>query len=119
MAAHAARRLLEMADNTAQILGIELLVAAQGCDFHAPMISSPPLERLRRLIRVEVPHLEDDRILAPEIAKATALVRSGQLVRAVGEAALPVVYFNIGERLGAHPISSCRHSVLPAASRLS
>jgi histidine ammonia-lyase len=31
------------------------------------------------LIRAEVPHLEDDRILAPDIAKATALVRSGQL----------------------------------------
>ena len=91
MAAHAARRLLEMADNTAQILGIELLVAAQGCDFHAPMISSPPLERLRGLIRAEVPHLEDDRILAPDIAKAAALVRSGQLARAVGEAMLPIV----------------------------
>ena len=49
------------------------------------------MERLRRLIRVEVPHLEDDRILAPDIAKAAVLVRSGQLARAVGEAMLPIV----------------------------
>ena len=37
MAAHAARRLLPMAENLTQILGIELLAAGQGCDFHAPL----------------------------------------------------------------------------------
>ena len=37
MAAHAARRLLPMAENLAQILAIELLAACQGCDFHAPL----------------------------------------------------------------------------------
>jgi histidine ammonia-lyase len=89
MAAHGARRLLAMAENTAGILGIELLVAAQGCDFHAPLISSPAIERLRALLRAEVPHLEQDRHMAPDIAKAIALVRSGQLTRAIGEAALP------------------------------
>jgi histidine ammonia-lyase len=36
MSAHAARRLLGMADNTTSVLGIELLAVAQGCDFHAP-----------------------------------------------------------------------------------
>ncbi len=44
MSAHAARRLLPMADNVAAILGIELLAAAQGCDFHAPLTSSAALE---------------------------------------------------------------------------
>ena len=35
MAAHGARRLLRMAANLASVIGIELLAAAQGCDFHA------------------------------------------------------------------------------------
>jgi histidine ammonia-lyase len=76
MSAHAARRLLPMADNVAAILGIELLAAAQGCDFHAPLTSSVPLERIRGLVRARVPHLDEDRAMAPDIAKATALVRS-------------------------------------------
>ena len=37
MAAHGARRLLAMVENATAVLGIELLAAAQGCDFHAPL----------------------------------------------------------------------------------
>jgi histidine ammonia-lyase len=77
MSAHAARRLLPMADNVAAILGIELLAAAQGCDFLAPLTSSAPLERVRELVREQVAHLEGDREMASDIAKAIALVRSG------------------------------------------
>src|ERR1700740_3596042 len=83
MAAHAARRLLAMAENTASILGIELMAAAQGCDFHAPLVSSPAIERRRAVRRSEVPHLDHDRHMAPDMAKAIALVRSGQFARAV------------------------------------
>lgn len=79
MSAHAARRLLPMADNVSAIHGIELLAAAQGCDFHAPLKSSISLERVRALLRAEVPHLEGDREMAPDIAKAVALVHSGRL----------------------------------------
>jgi histidine ammonia-lyase len=91
MSAHAARRLLAMAENTAAILGIELLAAAQGCDFHAPLTSSPALEQLRAAVRAEVPHLDEDRHLAPDIAIAIALVRSGRVGRAVEESNLPGV----------------------------
>ena len=91
MAAQAARRLLPMAENLTQILGIELLAACQGCDFHAPLLSSEPVERVRRLVRGRVPHLDDDRYLAPEIAAAADLVRSGAVVDAAG-IALPEVW---------------------------
>jgi len=91
MSAHAARRLLSMADNTACVIGIELLVAAQGCDFHASLTSSPPLERVRTLLRTEVPHLDDDRPLAPDIAKSVDLVRSARLAQAAGEPILPAL----------------------------
>src|SRR5215211_4092440 len=74
MATHGARRLIAMADNAAAVIGIELLAAAQGCDFHAPLRSSEPLERMRALLRQRVPHLEDDRMMAPEIAAAAEIV---------------------------------------------
>ncbi len=91
MAAHGARRLLPMAENTACILAIELLAGAQGCDFHAPLTSSPLLERTRALVRTEVPHLDEDRYAAPDIQGALTLVRSGRLGVAVVEAGLPGV----------------------------
>jgi histidine ammonia-lyase len=48
MAAHGARRLLPMIENAGAVIAIELLAAAQGCDFHAPLTSSAPLEAVRR-----------------------------------------------------------------------
>ena len=84
MAAHGARRLLEMAANLQHVVGIELLAAAQGCDFHAPLLSSAPLEAVRRLLREQVPMLGADRHFHPDIQAATALVRSGAVERAAG-----------------------------------
>jgi histidine ammonia-lyase len=91
MSAYAARRLMTMADNVAAVIGIELLAAAQGCDFHEPLKSSPILEKVRNLLRAEVPRLDDDRPLAPDIAKAIALIRSGKLILVAQEAGLPGV----------------------------
>jgi histidine ammonia-lyase len=84
MAAHGARRLTAMAENVVNILAIELLAAAQGCDFHRPLVSSPPLERVRAQLREHVPRLLDDRYLAPDINIAADLVRSGGLAMVVG-----------------------------------
>jgi histidine ammonia-lyase len=91
MATHGARRLLPMAINTANVIGIEYLAAVQGCDFHAPMTSSDCLERARVLLRAQIPHLDDDRHMAPEMEVATALVVSGALAEAVGGDLLPLV----------------------------
>ncbi|MCW4455488.1 histidine ammonia-lyase [Flavobacterium sp. MXW15] len=90
MAAHGARRLIAMAENAANVVGIELLAAAQGCDFHAPLRSSEALEKVRATLRAQVPTLQDDRYFHPDMLAATALVRSGAL--AVGlHAVLPQV----------------------------
>jgi histidine ammonia-lyase len=91
MAAHAARRLLPMAENAFSIVGIEWLAAVQGCDFHAPMRSSAPLEVLRTRLRREVPHLDDDRHFHPDIMAASRLAREGAIIEAVGEEYLPVL----------------------------
>ncbi len=87
MAAHGARRLTGMAANVDAVLGIELLGACQGCDFHAPLTSSEAVERVRARLRRDVPTLTDDRHMAPDMAIATALVASGGLTELVG--ALP------------------------------
>jgi histidine ammonia-lyase len=91
MATHGARRLIPMAENVVNTLAIELLAAAQGCDFHAPLRSSPILEGVRSQLREKVAHLENDRFLAPDIAAAAALIRSGTLGRPEGEKLLPGV----------------------------
>jgi histidine ammonia-lyase len=79
MATFAARRLHEMATNTATIVGIELLAAAQGIDFHRPLATSPRLAAVHRTLRERVPFYEVDRILAPDIAAASGLVSAGTL----------------------------------------
>ena len=77
--------LTPMADNAAAVIGIELLAAAQGCDFHAPLASSPPLEAVRALLRREVPHLDEDRYLHPDMEAAQPLVaRRRKSSRAAG-----------------------------------
>jgi histidine ammonia-lyase len=91
MAAHAARRLMPMIENATAVIGIELLAAAQGCDFHAPLNSSGPLQAVRTLLRAEVSHLETDRYLQPDIEKSIALVRSGRLVAAASAVTLPTI----------------------------
>lgn len=91
MAAHGARRLLGMVENASAVLGIELLAAAQGCDFHAPLASSAPLEAVRQLLRAKVPHLDEDRHFHPDMEKAIALVREGTLVAAASAVPLPAI----------------------------
>jgi histidine ammonia-lyase len=77
MATFAARRLGEMAGNSAAIVGIELMAAAQGIDFLRPLRSSPQLEEALALVRKKIPPLRQDRPLAPDIAQASDLVASG------------------------------------------
>ena len=76
MAAHGARRLITMTDNLRAVIAIELLAAAQGCDFHA-LPSSFVLEAIRKTIRGKISHLDDDRYFAPDIEAAIALVKTG------------------------------------------
>ena len=89
MAAHGARRLAPMLRNATSILGIEALAAAQGCDFHRPLESSPALERVRALIREHVPALEEDRYLHPDLNTGAKLIDTGALIDAAGSDILP------------------------------
>jgi histidine ammonia-lyase len=79
MATFAARRLGEMADNTATILAIELLAAAQGVDLRGPNPTSPRLREVMRLVRREVPHYDLDRYFSPDIAAVKGLVQRAEV----------------------------------------
>ena len=79
MATFAARRLDDMAHNTAVIIGIELLAAAQGIDFHRPLRSSDHLEHVHAQLRAQVPFFDADRFFAPDIEAARMMVLEGVL----------------------------------------
>jgi len=85
MAAHGARRLLDMAENAASVVAIELLAATQGLDFRRPLKSSKPLEGAAHDIRSLVGPYERDRYFAPDIAAITGYVRGGALHKLVYE----------------------------------
>jgi histidine ammonia-lyase len=67
MAANGARRLREMAANTAAIVGIEAAAAVQGIEFRRPLRSSDALEAQVVHIRGRVAPYERDRFFAPDI----------------------------------------------------
>ena len=74
MATFAARRLTQMNRNTANILAVELLAAAEGIEFHRPLKSSPALEAAHALIRKNSPRFDKDRFFAPSIVATQELV---------------------------------------------
>ena len=77
MATNAGLRLAPMATNTAAIVAIELLAAAQGVELRAPLETSAKLQDALRLIRAEAAFWDRDRAFAPDLAKARALVERG------------------------------------------
>jgi histidine ammonia-lyase len=83
MATHGAVKARRIAGNAAAVIGIELLAAAQGLDFHAPLASSLAIEAARAAIRGRVPHLETDRYLADELGWAKESVLAGALTGAI------------------------------------
>ncbi len=82
MAAHGARRLGPMVDNLNRILGVELLCAAQGIEFRAPLKTSAPLAHVITRLRQDVLTLGEDRYLAPDLEQAAVLITSGEIVKA-------------------------------------
>ncbi|RZJ22412.1 MAG: histidine ammonia-lyase [Haliea sp.] len=84
MATFAARRLGPMLKNTAHIVAIELLAAAQGIEFLRPLQSAPALEDVLRLVRSVSPAMMEDRSLARDMEAVHHLVASGDIGHATG-----------------------------------
>jgi len=85
MATFAARRLHEMVANSATVVGIELLAAAQAIEVHAPARTSPPLQAVVARIREFAPYYERDRRFSPDIEAARALIGAGYFYPGVQE----------------------------------
>lgn len=80
MAWGAVRKLRRLLDNVRRILAVELVIAARAIDLRSPLTPSPRTASAIELLRVDVPGPGADRYLAPELAAAEQLLRSGGLV---------------------------------------
>jgi histidine ammonia-lyase len=70
-----ALKLRQIVTNLELILAIELMCAAQGLDYRLPLQPSPVVARAHAAIRAVVPHLDADRIPAPDIEAIARLIR--------------------------------------------
>jgi histidine ammonia-lyase len=77
MATFAARRIREMNANSRCVVGIELLAAVQGIEFHAPFKTSAILQGVVTRVRELVDHYGADRYIAPDIDSASELIATG------------------------------------------
>ena len=83
MATGAALRLATMAGNTAAIVAIELLAAAQGIELRRPLRTSPQLQDALALVRSAAAYWDRDRAFAPDLAAMRERVEGGALERFV------------------------------------
>lgn len=79
MATFAARRLHDMINNAAGIIGIELLAACQAIDMRRPLKTSPILEKIHAIVRKDIAFYAKDRYFAPDIAKIKHIIQSGHI----------------------------------------
>jgi histidine ammonia-lyase len=79
----AAFKLRQIQRNLAPILGIQMMCAAQAMDFRAPLMPGKGTGAAYREIRKKVAHLEDDRVLYPDINALAEMVRNHTIVEAV------------------------------------
>jgi histidine ammonia-lyase len=79
----AARKLRTVVANLGRILAVELTCAARALDLRAPLEPGAGTAAAREAVRGAVPGPGPDRWLAPELAEAESLVRSGAVVEAV------------------------------------
>jgi histidine ammonia-lyase len=82
----AGRKLRLVLENLTRILAVEALCAAQALELRAPLRPGPATGAVLRRVRSEVPFVDEDRFLAPDLKAAEDLVRGGELVRAAEEA---------------------------------
>ena len=77
MGMHAGLHAHRILGNVESILGIEYLIAGQGLDLRQGHRMGRGTSRALKALRKEVPFLERDRVLQPDILKAAELIRRG------------------------------------------
>jgi histidine ammonia-lyase len=84
MAMGAAWKLRRVVDNVRHVLAIELMCAAQGLDYRAPLRAGRGAARGRALVRELVAPLGRDRVLAGDIARLSDAIRAGHFAPVFG-----------------------------------
>ena len=79
MATYAARKLSDIAENTATIIGIEIMAACQSIDFHDHLNTSPSLYKVYQQVRKQVPFLDKDRLMTDDLHNLRNMVLKGEL----------------------------------------
>lgn len=87
MGSVSAIKLMQVTSNVANVLAIELLISMAALDQRG-LQSSSALEEVRRVVRHQIPPLEEDRILYPDLQKAIGLVDAGAVFQAVHKAGI-------------------------------
>jgi histidine ammonia-lyase len=82
MGVHAAHKLADVVRNTRDVLAIEALCAAQGLDL-LETTAGPGVEEARRVVRERSARLDEDRVLAGEIAAMADAIGREVLIAAV------------------------------------
>ncbi len=77
MAPIAARKAAAITRNVAGIVGVELIAAAQGVDYHQPLATSDRLRQLHSAVRAISPRLGADRYWADEMARLQSALLEG------------------------------------------
>jgi histidine ammonia-lyase len=86
MGSISALKLRNVVNNVETVLAIELLCAAQGIDFLAPLQPGNGSGKARELIRDKVPMLEEDRIISTDISKIVATIQEDNFIEEVERA---------------------------------
>jgi histidine ammonia-lyase len=86
----AARKLRRSLDGLTRVLAIEALTAARALDLRAPLTPAAATGAVRDVLRAAVPGPGPDRYLAPDIAAAVDLLRTGALVDAAEQVTGPL-----------------------------
>jgi histidine ammonia-lyase len=73
-----ALKLRQIVENAETVLAIELMTAAQGLDYRAPLKAARQVEDARMRVREFVPRLAEDRVLAGDIEMLAEAVRNGR-----------------------------------------
>jgi len=89
MATFAARKLVEVADNIAGIIAVEMLCAAQGIELRLPLVSSDKNQQAIKLIRTKADYYEKDRYMASDIEGIMNLIKNGEFNHFVDIVNLP------------------------------
>lgn len=85
MGSIAAQKCYQILKNVQTVIAIELMTACQGVDFHRPMKCGEGTEAAYQLIRKQIVHLDEDRVLYDDIQTALQLVKNGNVMRATEE----------------------------------